>query len=307
MGIFVPLLGVIGAGLLWQRFSPGGVSAADLRRHLNALMLYLLVPALVFHVMVQAPLDRQLLAVVSGGWITIGFSGVLAWGLHLLLARYSSLSRATRGALILAAIFGNGLGAALPLVHQLYAGRQDEVALGFDLLATIPVSWTLGVYIAIRFGREGASATSPFRQILSLPPIWAVTLALTLNALDLQPSPVIMETLEGLSQAALPLMLLTLGLALDFRPHAAWRWMVIPILIRLLGGLLIGLFFGLLVGLPPEEHRAFIWVCAAPPIMMGILFCDRFGLDTSAFALTMSGGVLVYLLVLPLLISMLPL
>ena len=247
-----------------------------------------------------------LLYVVIGGWITIGFSGLLALGLHHLLARHSTLPSATRGALVLAAIFGNGLGAALPLLHRLYGGRQDDVALGFDLLATIPVSWTLGVYVALRFGNGGASVSSA-RQILSLPPVWAVALALLLNALHLPPPPLAMEAVEGLSQAAIPLMLFSLGLALDFRPHAGWRWIVLPIAIRLGGGLLVGLLFGAIAGLPAEGHRALIWVCAAPPFMMGVLFCDRFRLDTAAFALTMSAGVIVYLTLLPPLIAALPL
>lgn len=306
MGELVPLLAVIGAGVAWQKLSPGGVDAASLRHHLNALMVYLLVPALVFRVMVQAPLDRHLLSVVLGGWITIAFSGLLAWGLHVLLERYSDLPRATRGALVLAAIFGNGLGAALPLLHRLYGGRQDDVALGFDLLATIPVSWTLGVYVAMRFG-SGGTSINPARQILSLPPVWAVMVALLLNALQLPPPPLAMEAIDGLAQAALALMLFSLGLALDFRLHPGWRWMALPIVLRLGGGLLVGLLFGVVAGLPAEDHRALIWVCAAPPFMMGVLFCDRFGLDTAAFALTMSAGVFVYLILLPPLIAELPL
>lgn len=305
MGELVPLLAVIGAGIAWQKLSPGGVDAASLRRHLNALMVYLLVPALVFRVMVRAPLDHHLLSVVLGGWATIGFSGMLAWGLHVLLARYSNLSRATRGALVLAAIFGNGLGAALPLLHRLYGGRQDDVALGFDLLATIPVSWTLGVYVALRFGNDVANIR-PVRQILSMPPIWAVALALPLNGLHLPPPPLAMEAIEGLAQSAVALMLFSLGLALEFKPHRAWRWIALPVVVRIGGGLLVGLLFGALVGLPPEDHRALIAVSAAPAFMMGVVFCDRFGLDTPAFALTMSVGVIVYLALLPPLIAALP-
>ena len=44
-------------------------------------MIYLLVPALVFRVMVHAPLDRRLLAVVVSGWVSIALCGVLAYGL----------------------------------------------------------------------------------------------------------------------------------------------------------------------------------------------------------------------------------
>ncbi len=305
MGELIPLLAVIGAGVAWQKLSPGGVDAASLRRHLNALMVYLLVPALVFRVMVRAPLDHHLLSVVVGGWITIAFGGLLAWGLHFLLARYSNLSRATRGALVLAALFGNGLGAALPLLHRLYGGRQDDVALGFDLLATIPVSWTLGVYVALRFG-NGLATISPIRQILSMPPIWAVAIALALNALRLAPPSLPMDAIEGLAQSAVALMLFSLGLALEFKTHSAWRWIALPVAVRIGGGLLMGLLFGAFAGLPPEDHRALIAVSAAPAFMMGVVFCDRFGLDTPAFALTMSVGVIVYLALLPPLIAALP-
>ncbi len=185
------------------------------------------------------------------------------------------------------------------------AGRQDDVALGFDLLATIPVSWTLGVYVALRFG-NGVTTIGPVQQILSMPPICAGALALLLNALHLPPPSLAMEAIEGLAQSAVALMLFSLGLALEFRSHAAWRWIALPVAVRIGGGLLVGLLFGAFAGLPPEDHRALIAVSAAPAFMMGVVFCDRFGLDTAAFALTMSVGVIVYLALLPPLIAALP-
>lgn len=301
MGELAPLILLIGAGYGWQKLSPGGLDAAAVRRHVNALLIYLLVPALVFRVMVHAPLDRKLLQVVTSGWIGIAFAGLLAYGLHRLLASATTLPASTRGALVLAAIFGNGLGAALPVVHGLYGGRQDSLALGFELLATIPLSWTLGVYVAIRFG--SGAAVNPLRQILSLPPIWAIVLALAFNLLAVPVPAFVDHALEMLGKGVIALMLLTLGMALDFRPNRAWRWIALPVAIRIGGGLATGLVMGSLFGMPAEDHAALIWICAAPTFMMGLVYCDRFGLDTPAFALAMSASVLVYLAGVPLLLG----
>lgn len=300
----VPLLLLIGAGYAWRSVQPGGVDAAGMRRHLNVLLIYLLVPAMVFRVMATAPLDRHLLLVVVSGWITIAASGLLAYGLHRLLQRFSDLPAATRGALVLAAIFGNGLGAALPVLHELYHGEHDQLVLGFELLATIPLAWTIGVYVATRFGDRGA--IHPLRQILSLPPIWALVLALAFNVSGLSIPPLLRPAFELLGNAVLALMLLTLGMALDFRRTPALAWLGLPAIIRVAGGLVCGIVLGAMFDFPPADRPALIWICAAPSFLMGLVFCDRFGLDTSTFALTMSVSVVIYLGLVPVALRALP-
>lgn len=292
---------LIGAGFGWQRLRPGGLEAAEVRRNVNALLIYLLVPALIFRVMVHAPMDHKLLLAVTSGWISIAFSGVLAYGLHCLLASATTLPASTRGALVLAAVFGNGLGAALPVLHSLYDGRQDSLALGYELLSTIPLSWTAGVYVAMRFG--SGTTINPLRQILSLPPVWAIVLALGCNLCAVPVPAFIDRALEPLGNGVMALMLLTLGMALDFRPNRAWRWIALPVAIRVGGGLAVGLVLGSLFGMPAEDRAALIWICAAPSFMMGLVYCDRFGLDTPVFALAMSASVLVYLVGVPLLLG----
>lgn len=293
----VPLLLLIAAGYGWRSINPGGIDAAGLRRHLNALLIYLLVPAMVFRVMATAPLDRHLLLVVLSGWITIGACGLLGYGLHRVLQRFSGLPAGTRGALVLASIFGNGLGAALPVLHELYHGEHDELVLGFELLATIPLAWTIGVYVATRFGDRGT--IHPLRQILSLPPIWALVLALAYNVLGLSIPPLISPAFDLLGNAVLALMLLTLGMALDFRTTPALAWLGLPAFIRVAAGLVCGIVLGAMFDFPPADRPALIWICAAPSFLMGLVFCDRFGLDTAAFALAMSISVVIYLALVP--------
>lgn len=304
MGDLLALLLLIAAGYAWQTFKPGGVDAAGMRRHANALLIYLLVPAMVFRVMVHAPLDRQLVLVVLSGWVTIAVSGLLALGLHAALKRFSTLPASTRGALVLACIFGNGLGAALPVLHGLYRGEHDLMVLGFELLATIPLAWTVGVFVATRFG--AAMAVNPLRQILSLPPIWAVALALLCNVIGIAiPAPVD-RAMELLANSVFALMLVTLGMALEFRGTRSWAWIVTPALVRVGGGLLCGVVLGATFGFAPGDRAALVWICAAPSFLMGLVFCDRFGLDTSTFALTMSVSVLAYLVLVPVALQALP-
>jgi len=143
------------AGVVWRRWPPGGLALGSVRQALNLLVLYLLAPALILQVMLHSHIDRTLLLVPLAGSAAV--AGALGAALLVVIPgrRFFGLGRAQAGALLLAAGFGNGMGAALPAVDAMLGARAARVPLLYDLLLTIPVVWTLGVMLPRTWGTAG--------------------------------------------------------------------------------------------------------------------------------------------------------
>ncbi|MEC9341342.1 MAG: AEC family transporter, partial [Pseudomonadota bacterium] len=132
-----PLLLTLIAGVVWRRWSPGGIAAGELRNGINALITYLLAPALILDVMFTTPLDATLAVIPAVG----ALCAALTFGLTFILLRgargWLVLTRPQLGALLLATAFGNGLGMALPTVRGILGEAASRVPMIYDVLLTI--------------------------------------------------------------------------------------------------------------------------------------------------------------------------
>ena len=87
-------------------------------------MLYVLLPALIFHTFHDAPLNQELVLVPLA--LSAGIFGCLA--ASLMLYRFIPLESRTKGALILAASFGNVTYLGLPILQGLFPDAVDQVS-----------------------------------------------------------------------------------------------------------------------------------------------------------------------------------
>jgi len=94
------------------------------------------------------------------------------------------------------------------------------------------------------------------------------------------------QLLEMLATGVVPLMLFSTGLALrwasGFRDKVV---LVVPVLlIRLLLIPLVVLGLALLLGMEAPVRTAVVLEAAMPSMVLGLVLCDRFGLDTHLYA-----------------------
>lgn len=299
-----PLLLTLAAGMAWQHLSPGGVSAAQLRAAINALVTYLLAPALILNVMLSTPVDVSLLIIplVGAGCatVTLGF----AYGLLHLVKLRLAVTRPQVGALLLATAFGNGLGMALPTVQGLLGQPLARVPMIYDVLLTIPVVWTCGVLIAAHYG------TAPRRgrlgvELLRLPPVWVLAAAGAINLTGITLPTGLMRGVELLAAAAVPLFVLLVGLTLRLPRSANFGLGAGGALLKVTvpTALLWLLFNAGIPGLTQELSAPLLLTVAAPSVVVGIVLSDRFGLDSELFCVTLTLSTLLYVLVSPLLLA----
>lgn len=297
----IPMALVLLAGIAWRRWPPGGLALNSVRQALNLLVLYLLAPALILQVMRHSTIDRTLLLVPLAGTAAVG-GGLAAALLTGMVGKRFGLGRSQAGALILAASFGNGMGAALPAANALLGTQATRVPLLYDLLLTIPVVWTLGVMIAAHLGQND-SEVHPLKALLRIPPFWTLLAALALNTLGWQLPRAVDDAIAMLARAAVPLLVLMVGMSLHFsRPGTAL--LALPaVVIKLALAPLFALGAAHFLGMEAASQPALVLTAAAPPVAVGVVLCDRYGLDTALFSSALTLGMVAYLLLAPFLIS----
>lgn len=297
----IPLAALVLLGVLGQRVPIGGVAAAQVRQAVGALVIFVFAPALVLDVVLRSPLDLTYVRVMGTGLIAVGAGAILTAGV-LRLAN-TRLSGAERGALILAGVFGNGLGMALPAVDGLLGGRQNAVPLTYDLLVTIPLVWTVGVLLAAHYG--GGQQGRLGRELVRLPPFLALVAALVWKAAGLA-VPHWMLAATGLpARAAVPLLALLVGLSLRMPARSsATPWIGAAVALRLLAAPAAAALAGPLLGLRGEALAATVLTAAAPSVIVGVALCDRYDLDTALFGAVLTASTVGYVLLAPFYLSL---
>jgi predicted permease len=284
-------------GVLWRTLRLGKVDPTRVRQALGDLVYYLLLPALVLSVLWQAPLglDSLRIAAVAASGVLLGLALASLW------FRLLGTGPSQAGALILAAGFPNATYLGLPVLEATFGPWGRSLAIQYDLFACTPLLLTVGILIASRHGTASAQG-SLFSTLLKVPPLWAALLAVGLNLAHI-PAPPWLEGLLGmLGGAVIPLMLFVLGLSLRWNPAMVRRLgQVSPVLVIQLALMPLGAWWlaGQL-GMTGDMRLGVVLEAAMPSMVIGVVLCDRFGLDTALYACAVTVGTALSLLTLPL-------
>jgi predicted permease len=288
---------IIACGLLWRALNPVGLDPAVARRVLTGLVYYLLLPALVLMVMWRAPLSLDALRVAA-----LALVGLLA-GLGCAWAWYK-LRRTPptqTGALLLAATFPNVTYLGLPVLEKTLGPWARGVAIQYDLFACTPFLLTAGIMLARRHGTLD-DGVNPWTALLKVPPLWAAALGVVLNEAHVPLPEFVAGFLSMLAAGVVPLMLISLGLGLywprQWREHTG---LIIPaVVIQLITTPLLVNVVAAAIDTTPELRMAIVLEAAMPSMLLGVVLCDRYGLDTQLYAETVTATTLLALISLPL-------
>jgi predicted permease len=176
-----------------------------------------------------------------------------------------------------------------------------------DLFAATPLLFTAGVMVARHYGEEGAKKPRSPWLFFNAPPFWAAAVAVVLNVNGIVAPDWLLGVLQKLSAAVVPLMLFSLGLALSWTAESIRNiTYVIPVIIIKMA--LMPLFAMVLVGYLPitgEYCAAAVLDLSMPSMLLGIVFCDRYRLDSPLYAMAVTVTTAISLIALPFWHSML--
>jgi predicted permease len=296
--VWLPIALLVAAGGLWVRYRPQ-FPAATLRVNLNRMVVDVFAPPLLFALSAQAEISREMLTVPLLMVAGIGFSFAILYPILWHSRIGLGLSRETRAAILLGGTFGNVLFMGYPTLTFLYGDIGGSYAAFADVLASTPLLWTFGVWIATRLGHDGGQGQSLLRTLLSLPPTWGFLLGFAVNLGGLEVTPLI-KAAKFMGQATIPIMLFTLGLSIPWGALKPTRPILVAVMVKLLIAPFLVFIFarGMFGELRPAQTAAIIEV-GMPTMLMAASFADRFKLDVRAAALTASWSSLLFLISLP--------
>lgn len=264
-------------------------------RHLNQIVFYLTLPALIFMALHQAELHWSLLWMPLIAWATC----FLGLGLGWLSGKALRLPDRTLGSWMLAIAFANTTFFGYPIIEGFFGRHHLTLAIFYDLLgATLAVN-TVGALVASSTSGGSLRPHEQLGRLLRFPPLWALVLGLALHGVAL-PSMVghLLDRLGGLTT---PLIMLSIGLSLQFR-HAtkAWPLTLAATLTRLI--LIPAIVWGVLaaLGLPPDFQQAAVMQAAMPSMLYAFSLALLFGLEIPLVINTIVASIVLSFVTLPL-------
>lgn len=288
---------LMAGGIGWRILKPLGLGADDTRKVLTSVVYYFFLPAMIVEVLWRANIGLQSLQYTVLAVTCVLFGMASYW----LLGHFLKLNRKCLGAMILAAGFPNTTYLGLPVLEQTFGSWARSVVIQLDVFAVSPLLFTLGIAMVRHYGTDNSASRQPLWSFLNAPPFWAAAIAVLLNINSFAAPLWLLGTLKLMSGAVIPLMLFSLGLALNWQ---AVRIKSIPYIapVIVIKMILMPLFAIFLVGyltLPNQYKAAAVLDLAMPSMVIGIVLCDRYQLDSSLYAMAVTVTTALSLLALP--------
>ncbi len=255
-------------------FTVARVFKADVRT-LSRITFNALSPCLVFHMLVTSSLGAADFGRMTAlALVTICSIGVVA----RLVALPFRLDRATTSAFLIVVMFSNSGNYGLPVI--LFAFGRDALAHATVYFVVNAVAtYTLGVFLASAGHRSLAHAAS---GVLRVPAVWAVVAAGVVMGLGVQPPPAVMRPVELLSAAAIPTMILVLGMQLE---RGSWperpMLVVVAVVLALIVTPVIALGASRLLGLAGAARQAAILQSGMPSAVLTTILALEFDVAPS--------------------------
>lgn len=241
-------------------------------RTLTNCSLYLFSPALVFSSLIRQTLQLSLT-------LNIFFFMVLyTLALYLLvrlIAAGASMSQEKSGALVLTTVVMNVGNFGLPLAYFAFGEEGLNVSVLTFVLFNIPLS-TLAIVVA-----QGGKV--PLGQALvntfKIPIFHAVALAFLFKAVDLSVPFFLLRAIELLGDAAIPLMLVLLGMQLArTKMESQWGFLSLATIIRLAIAPLVAWAIATLLDINGTTRSVIILQTSTPSAVLPLLYSLRFGM-----------------------------
>lgn len=233
-------------------------------RSVGRLLFYLATPALVFRSLYQTQLDATLLRhIVVVVVITTVLTGALGW-----LAS-TGMERKVRAGLVLTSAVSNNGNMGIPVALFAFGPPGAALATVYYVVMSF-MSNTLGPVVA-SIGQ--ASPVDALKNGLRVPVLYAASAGLVLGIVDLTLPLPLMRAIDLTADAAIPGMLILLGVQLRSAPKVEARSLILrSATIRLLAAPLIAWTACLFLGITGVERSVLILQAAMPTaVMAGVL------------------------------------
>ena len=266
----------------------------------NKIVMYVLMPCMIFHAIYSA--DLSLLSklgilpfiILASSFITGIVSFIILKALHL--------DDKTLWSVLVTVMIANTAFMGYPVTLGIL-GSDGFLRAIFCDMATLCTFLILSFVLILKFGGTVKTAVS---KIAFFPPLWAVVLGLGFNFLNIPIGPIIDNTVNYLGQGAIPLIMIALGLSIDFSALSRSKSMIaFTSIMKLFLFPAMAFVFALALGLTGLEFNVSVIEAAMPSGMMSLLLAITYGLDFELTSDCILINTVISLITLPLIIMLL--
>jgi predicted permease len=267
-----PLFLIAGAGFLlrrWLHVDP---------RSLSQVSFYIFSPSLIFNLIRNSQLEGpSILVMVLYALMIAAVMGLLAFA----VGRMLGLDRTMLAAVVLCAILVNAGNYGLPVI--LFAFNEETLAYAtLYFLANVILTYTVGVFIA-SIGRT--SIRGSLINLVQIPGVWALLLGVLFLQTDWSLPLPVERTVDLLSGAAIPSMVLLLGLQISgIRIEGKIKPLVAVNVLRLLVSPALALALAALFGMKGASLQAGVIESAMPSAVMTTILAIQYDVDPAFVA-----------------------
>jgi len=277
--VVFPVFSIILLGYLLARVKPIDIPT------LSEMVVNVTTPCLIFISIARKNIAPSEWLVMGGAVVAVVFgTGVMMWV-------YQRVSGVKMRGLFLPAMFMNAGNMGLPFALLAFGQTGLDKAIIFFITVAL-LHFSLGISIA--------KGDGGLKEVFRLPLIYAALAGLFCSISGFELPKLVMTPVKMLADAAIPLMILNLGIQLRSLAVSNIRHAMVGVAIRMGGGLLIAAAFVTFFGVTGISRDIIFLVSLMPPAVFNVILAQKYNADADAVASTIFIGTLLSIVTTPL-------
>lgn len=266
----------------------------------NRIVMYILMPCMIFHAIYSA--DLSLLSKLGILPFVILASSFATGIISYFILRQFNLDDITLWSVLVTVMIANTAFMGYPVTLGIF-GQEGFLRAIFCDMATLCIFLILSFVLILKFGGTVKTAV---KKITFFPPLWAVVLGLIFNFFNIPIGPILDNTVNYLGQGAIPLIMIALGLSIDFSAIKRSKSMIVfTSIMKLAFFPFVAFIIASQIGLVDLQYKISIVEAAMPSGMMSLLLAITYKLDYELTSDCILINTVISLITLPIIIMLL--
>ncbi|MEE1335553.1 AEC family transporter [Methanobrevibacter sp.] len=266
----------------------------------NKIVMYILMPCMIFHAIYSA--DLSMLSKLGILPFVILASSFVTGIVSYFILKQLKLDEITLWSVLVTVMIANTAFMGYPVTLGIF-GQDGFLRAIFCDMATLCIFLILSFVLIMKFGGTVKTAV---KKITFFPPLWAVILGLGFNFFNIPIGPIFDNTVNYLGQGAIPLIMIALGLSIDFSAIKRSKSMIIfTSIMKLAFFPLVAFIVASQLGLVDLQFKISVVEAAMPSGMMSLLLAITYKLDYELTSDCILINTVISLITLPIIIMIL--
>ncbi|PIC79393.1 transporter [Sporosarcina sp. P18a] len=297
MGLFftviLPIISVFAVGFILQRVK-------DLHiKSISSLSIYILTPALVFTSLYKADFNASYMTILIY-MISLFYAMVL---LNKIIAKIFKWEKKVESASILATGFMNSGNYGLPVVLFSLGEKALPYAIFIMVIQSLQNNF-FGVYYA---SRSTSGIGRSIKMVFKMPTTYAAIFAFLFQYFKISVPESIMSTTSMVGDAAIPVMMIMLGMQLGsvISKKPNWQVVISGVVLKMVIAPILAFVFVLFVGLDPLVGTVLIIISAMPTAATTTMYAIEFDTEPELVSIITLISTLLSIITLSILLNVL--